>query len=87
MALANAISPTVMIGKAGLSEGVLSAFAAEFEHRELVKLRFLGAEIDKRESCERLAQASGAELLRIIGNVAVFYKEAPERPIALPHGR
>jgi RNA-binding protein len=85
--LAATIQPTVMIGKEGLSEGVVRALQSELNNRELVKLRFIASKEDKRSYSEQLAQEAGAELVRVIGNVAIFYKmalDAEKRTINLP---
>jgi RNA-binding protein len=76
-----------MIGKEGLSEGVVRALQNELNVRELVKLRFIASKEDRRSFSEQLAQEAGAELVRVIGNVAIFYKmaeDAEKRTIILP---
>jgi len=85
--LAASLQPTVMIGKEGLSEGVVRALQNELNVRELVKLRFIASKEDRRSFSEQLAQEAGAELVRVIGNVAIFYKmaeDAEKRSITLP---
>jgi len=85
--LAASQQPTVMIGKEGLSEGVVRALQNELNVRELVKLRFIASKEDRRSFSEQLAQEAGAELVRVIGNVAIFYKmaeDAEKRTITLP---
>jgi RNA-binding protein len=79
--LAATLNPTVMIGKEGATEGVERALMAEFDHRELVKLRFVDGKDERHETARDLARRSGSELVRVIGYVAVFYKRAadPER--------
>ena len=85
--LSSNIDATLMIGKDGLSGGVEEAFIGEFKHRELVKLRFIASKEERFELAQTLADKYGIELVRVIGNVAVFYKssEDPEkRKIVLP---
>ena len=85
--LAATINPTVMVGKDGVSDGVVQALIAEFSHRELIKVRFIASKDEKRELAAVLAQKSGSEIVRIIGNVAVFYRpaeKAEDRAIILP---
>ncbi|HON13813.1 MAG TPA: YhbY family RNA-binding protein [Treponema sp.] len=85
--LAASLQPTVMIGKEGLSEGVVRALQNELNVRELVKLRFIASKEDRLSFSEQLAQEAGAELVRVIGNVAIFYKmaeDAEKRTITLP---
>ena len=86
-ALAVSVDPTVMIGKDGAGQAIERAVSAEFKHRELLKIRFVTAREDRAELARALAERTGAELVRVIGKVAVFYKRAadPElRAIELP---
>jgi RNA-binding protein len=85
--LAATLDPTVMVGKEGASDALAKALAAEFRIRELVKIRFVGEKENRREHARKLAEGSGAELVRVIGNVAVLYRRADEaerRLIVLP---
>jgi RNA-binding protein len=85
--LAASLRPTVMIGKEGVSDGVLRALKAEFDYRELVKLRFVDGKDKRVELSRDLAVRTGAELVRVIGFVAVLYRrssDAARRLIELP---
>ena len=85
--LAVSVHPTVMIGKEGATDAVVRALAAEFAHRELVKLRFSDGKDERAETSRALAEKTGAELVRVIGYVAIFYKRSPDpdrRLIELP---
>lgn len=76
-----------MVGKEGASEAVLRALDAEFRVRELVKVRFVSGKEERLSLSRALAEASEAELVRTVGNVAVLYRQAqtPEdRRIELP---
>jgi RNA-binding protein len=75
---ANGMKPVVMIGKLGLTEAVIAAARAEFASRELLKTRFVGCKDEKRKLSDVLAAACGADLVRITGNVALFYRPNPE---------
>lgn len=85
--LASKTEPTVMVGKEGFSEGLQRMVAQEFRHRELLKIRFVASKEERKEIAHGLAEKAGAELVRVIGNVAVLYRpaEKPEdRTIQLP---
>lgn len=85
--LAATMQPTVMFGKEGPSEGLVRALQQELNNRELVKLRFIASKEERRSLSEQLAEEVGAELVRVIGNVAIFYKMAldeEKRTIQLP---
>jgi RNA-binding protein len=75
--LANGMEPVLMVGKFGFTEALAQAARAEFEIRELYKMRFVGRKGEKREISNRVAEACGAELVRITGNVALLFRRNP----------
>lgn len=79
--MAHDLEPAVYVGKAGLSEGVIRELDGALEREELVKLRFVSWKEERRELASELAERLGALLVAVIGNVAIFYREAsdPER--------
>lgn len=85
--MAQKIEPTVFIGKNGFTPAVAEQLKRELNSHELVKLKFVDFKDEKDVLSRELAEQLGAELVRIIGNVAVFFKESeiPEkRVISLP---
>lgn len=72
--LAVNIQPTVMLGKDGSSAAVKQALSDELAIRELIKLRFVSNKEERNELARELAESVGAELVRVIGNVAIFYR-------------
>jgi RNA-binding protein len=77
-ALANGMEPVVMIGKLGLTDAVTAAAEAEFLARELFKVRFASHKDEKEALASALAEACGAELVGITGNVALLFRKSPE---------
>ena len=71
--LAHALRPAVMIGQHGLTEAVVQAGEAALA-AELIKVRFL----DYRDERATLATALGAELVGLIGHVAIVYRRHPD---------
>ena len=86
--LGHELKPVIMIGDAGLSEGVRAEYAAALEHHELIKVRIRVGDRDARDEMIRsLCDESGATLIQRIGNVALLYRENPEKKkISLPAG-
>jgi RNA-binding protein len=85
--LASSLDPVLMIGKDGVSDGVEEAFSRELHFRELLKVRFIASKEERFELAAALAEKYQAELVRVIGNTAVFYRKSddPEhRTIELP---
>jgi RNA-binding protein len=83
-ALGHHLTPIVLLGKEGVSEGLVGATEAALLQHELIKVRL--AEDDEREPVAReLADATGAELVQILGRTVLLYKRHPEEPkIELP---
>ncbi|MCL6452481.1 MAG: ribosome assembly RNA-binding protein YhbY [Alicyclobacillus sp.] len=85
-ALAHHVQPTMQIGKAGVTGGVLQQLELELESHELVKLSVLETSpIPRDEVAERLTEETGAEWVQSIGRTVVLYRRSEERPrIELP---
>ena len=75
---AQPLSPLVIVGQEGVTDGVSSMLSSRLEKHELVKLKFNEYKEEKQELSAGLAESTGAVLVRIIGNVAIFYRESPE---------
>lgn len=85
-ALANNIQPIFQVGKGGVGENMIKQYNDAFEARELVKSSVLkNSMADARDVSEEIASATGAEIVQVIGNKFVLYKESKEnRVIELP---
>ena len=78
--LGHALKPVVMIGDAGLTEGVRAEFESSLEHHELIKVRVKVGERDERDRIiMALCDSSNAELVQRIGNMALLFRENPEK--------
>ena len=85
---AHHLQPTVQIGRLGLTEEILEKVRAELAAHELIKVKFLDYKDEKREMSTTIANLTKAELVTIIGNIAVLYRrhDDPEkRQIRLPN--
>ena len=84
--LAHGIKPTVFVGNAGVTEGVLSELSRRLDHGELIKVKLrLGDGAAREAAVQALVKASGANLVKTIGNTAILYRPNPRDPrIALP---
>ena len=84
-ALGHHLSPTVLIGKDGVSEGLVGATKAALLQHELIKVRLAEAGDEREDVARRLAEASGAALVGVMGRTVLLYKRHPEEPtIQLP---
>ncbi|MBQ1710235.1 MAG: YhbY family RNA-binding protein [Treponema sp.] len=73
---AHDLQPVVIVGGAGLTEGVQQMVNSSLAAHELIKVKFNEYKEDKIELTNQMCENSGATLVRIIGNVSILYKEA-----------
>ena len=76
---AQTISPVVMVGHEGITEGVVSALDAALTDHELVKVRFQDFKEMVRDLSSELAQKTKSALVSTTGFTAVFYRKNPEK--------
>lgn len=84
--LANGIEPIFQVGKGGIGENMIRQFNDALEARELVKASVLKNSMsDTREICEGISSMTGSEIVQVIGNKFVLYRESREdKVIVLP---
>jgi RNA-binding protein len=84
--LAHHLNPIFQVGKGGVNENLIKQVEDTLEVRELLKVSVLNnCDEDKHEVAEEIASGSGAEIVQIIGNTIVLYKESREhKTIELP---
>jgi RNA-binding protein len=83
--LAHSLKPVVMVGNSGLTESVVAEINNALEHHELIKVRISGQERAERKAMlDEIAQATGANLILVIGNIGGFYRPAKDPSIQLP---
>jgi RNA-binding protein len=84
--LAHPLNPVVMLGNAGLTDGVVNELDLALKAHELVKVSARLGDRDARDQAlEQLAARTTSEIVQRIGNVGVFYRARPElRKIVLP---
>ena len=80
-AQANSLEPLFQIGKGGMSEALVEQTADALRKRELIKLKVLleSAPESPREFADKLAEATGSEVIQVVGGSIVLYKENPDK--------
>jgi RNA-binding protein len=68
----------VQVGKDGASAAVVAQLARLLADHELVKLRFVDHKGEREELARSLAAETGSEIVRQIGNTAIFWKRNPD---------
>jgi RNA-binding protein len=83
---AHHLDPIFQVGKGGVNENMIKQVTDALEARELFKISVLqNCEEDKDVVAEQLAAGTDAEIVQIIGNTIVLYKESAEKKqISLP---
>ena len=76
---AHDLQPVVFVGGAGVTEGVISMVANSLKAHELLKIKFNEYKDEKVELTQDICSQCNATLVRIIGNVAILYKEAEKK--------
>ncbi len=80
-AQANSLEPLFQIGKGGMSEALIEQTADALRKRELIKLKVLleSAPESPREFADKLAEATGSDVVQVVGGSIVLYKENPDK--------
>ncbi len=75
--LAHPLHPIVMLGNAGLTDGVVAELDRALTDHELVKVSArVGARAQRDGSLEELARRTSSQLVQRVGHVGVFYRRS-----------
>ncbi|WP_100372216.1 ribosome assembly RNA-binding protein YhbY [Bacillus sp. FJAT-45037] len=85
-AKAHHLAPIFQVGKGGVNENMVAQIDDVLKTRELIKISILqNCDFDKNEIARDLSKGARAELVQVIGNTIVLYKESKEnKEIVLP---
>ncbi|MDX8364157.1 ribosome assembly RNA-binding protein YhbY [Bacillus sp. SCS-151] len=83
---AHHLTPIFQVGKGGVNENMNKQIGEALEARELLKISVLqNCEDDRNVVAEDIVNGTKAELVQIIGNTIVLYKESRDnKQIKLP---
>ncbi|WLR44014.1 ribosome assembly RNA-binding protein YhbY [Bacillus carboniphilus] len=86
-AKAHHLNPIFQVGKGGVNDHLVQQVEDALEARELIKISVLqNCEQDKNQVAEEIYRPAKAELVQIIGNTIILYKESREKKqIVLPN--
>ena len=74
-AKATELDTTLMVGKGGVTEAVITEAELQLTARELIKGKVLeGAMMSPREVCDAICEATGADGVAVIGTKFVVYR-------------
>ncbi|MBS4217078.1 ribosome assembly RNA-binding protein YhbY [Bacillus sp. FJAT-49711] len=76
---AHHLTPIFQVGKGGVNENMIRQIDEALEKRELLKVSILqNCDEDKESVATDLVEGTEAELVQVIGNIIVLYKESKE---------
>ncbi|MBP1914851.1 RNA-binding protein [Lederbergia galactosidilyticus] len=83
---AHHLQPIFQVGKAGVNENMIKQIKEALEARELIKISILqNCDEDRETVGNALSKGAKAELVQIIGNTIILYKESQEnKKLELP---
>lgn len=83
---AHHLKPIFQVGKSGVTDNLLKQLVDVLEKRELIKISILqNCLAEKADVANDVAKGTNAEIVQIIGNNIVLYKESEEnKQIVLP---
>jgi RNA-binding protein len=84
---AHHLKPLVLIGRNGINKQIIGSVDLALKDHELIKVKFGEFKDAKKEMSAEIAEASKSEVVGIIGNIAIFFRQHPEpekRKIKIP---
>ena len=83
--LAHHLSPVVMLGGNGLTEGVLAEIDNALNHHELIKVKIAGADRETKQLIiDAIVRETQSSNVQNIGHILVLYRPSEEGKIQLP---
>ena len=83
--LAHHLKPVVRVGQHGLRDSVLAELEGALDAHELVKVKIVAEKAGRIEVIGQLTEATGAELIQHIGQIAVLFRRNTQKPkVVLP---
>ncbi len=76
--IAHDLQPVVIVGGAGVTDGVVSMVENSLAAHELIKVKFNEYKDEINELTTELCEKTDATLVRIIGFTAILFREAEE---------
>jgi RNA-binding protein len=84
---AHHLKPLVIIGTKGVTGQLIGSVDLALKDHELIKVKFGEFKETKKEISEEIAKTTKSELVGLIGNIAIFYRQHPDpekRKIKIP---
>ena len=80
--IASTYDTIFQIGKGGVTEVLCKEIGDALRRRELIKLRVLdNSGYTAREAADEIAEATGADVVQVIGTKFVLFRRNPKEPV------
>jgi RNA-binding protein len=80
--LAHHLTPSVQIGKDGLTENVVNQIDVVLENKELVKVKILqNSQVEAKQIINELASTLAAEPVQAVGGIMVLYRFSTKKGV------
>jgi RNA-binding protein len=76
--LAHSLKPVIQIGKNGLTPELIQAIREALQAHELIKIKFIEFKEERKSLSKTIEAETGAELVGLIGHVAIYYLQHPD---------
>lgn len=75
---AHGLAPVVIIGQNGVTDSLVKMADMSLKSHELIKIKFNEYKEERAAYAQDIAQRTDSTLVKIIGNVAIFYRQSDE---------
>ncbi|MEJ2059604.1 MAG: YhbY family RNA-binding protein [Gammaproteobacteria bacterium] len=80
--LGHDLRPVVMVAGQGLKDSVRQELEQALAHHELIKVKVSVGDRKVRDALlQEIAASTGAELIQRVGNMGLFFRRNPEKPV------
>ncbi len=76
---AHGLKPVIIVGQAGFTEAVLAETEIALDHHELIKVKIRAERDDRLAICDKICDATTANLIQLIGQIAILYRHNPKK--------
>ena len=76
---AHHLRPVVMVGQKGITDELIAATDRALADHELIKIKFIEFKEERRELADEIVRRTASDLVAIIGNVAILYREGDDK--------
>jgi RNA-binding protein len=75
---AHHLKPLVIVGAKGVTDQLIGSVDLALKDHELIKIKFGEFKEEKKEISGQITQVTKSEVVGIIGNIVILYRQHPE---------